>query len=136
MTEKSDASPELPMGTRLQREAIIGLHTARAFLPGLLERRFLWILPIILPLVDLTTDWINAGRAFSESKISTASRSIYWAIFINCAIYPMITGLIKNLILFKVPIPILLHNVTTLTKFSEHKHGFNLLQQFFIAMLE
>ena len=46
---------------RVRSEAVIALYTARQFLPGFFARQSFLILYLILPLVDLATDWNNAG---------------------------------------------------------------------------
>ena len=49
---------------RISRETVIALYTARAYLPGFFSRKIL-LLVLILPIVDLTTDWINAGIGYA-----------------------------------------------------------------------
>ena len=45
----------------ISRESVIYLYTAKLYLPGLFQRNAFLILGIILPLVDMLTDYINAG---------------------------------------------------------------------------
>ena len=47
---------------RLTREVVITLYTAREFLPGFFQQQFFLILNLVLPLVDFSTDWVNAGN--------------------------------------------------------------------------
>ena len=42
-------------------EAVIALFTARAFLPGMLQRPLIMMLFMLLPCVDMITDIINSG---------------------------------------------------------------------------
>ena len=49
---------------RLTREVVITLYTARQFLPGLFQRQFFLILHLVLPVVDFSTDWVNAGNGY------------------------------------------------------------------------
>jgi len=59
---KGSRSNKRPVNMSINREAVIALYAARLFLPGFFARRFLLLVPIILPLVDMATDWINAGN--------------------------------------------------------------------------
>jgi len=47
--------------TRTSHNSTIALFTARAFLPGLFERKVFLIVGLLLPLLDFATDCINAG---------------------------------------------------------------------------
>ena len=46
----------------LNREVVIMLYTAKLYLPGLFERKAFLLITILLPFLDFTTDWINAGN--------------------------------------------------------------------------
>jgi len=45
----------------IKRNSTIALFTARAFLPGLFERKAFLIVGFFLPLLDFATDCVNAG---------------------------------------------------------------------------
>ena len=45
----------------IPREAVIHFYTAKLYLPGLFQRNAFLILNLILPFVDILTDYINAG---------------------------------------------------------------------------
>ena len=60
---------------RIKRNVADALFTARAFLPGLFERKVLLILNIVLPLVDFSTDAINAGNGLKTIIIYYARLS-------------------------------------------------------------
>ena len=53
--------PKQSYSKRIKLEVLIALYTARAFLPGLFQRQLFLIVFLILPIFDLSTDWINAG---------------------------------------------------------------------------
>ena len=46
----------------LKREVVIMLYTAKLYLPGLFQRKAFLLVGLLLPFVDFTTDWINAGN--------------------------------------------------------------------------
>ena len=109
--------------TRLiKREVVIMLYTAQLYLPGLFQRKAFLIVSLLLPFVDVATDWMNAGiglqlmfqyqpnclfvkrgtfycepslgRVITEPHISPAARSTSMAMFINLTVNPMISGLV------------------------------------------
>ena len=47
--------------SKIPREVVIYLYTAKLYFPGLFQRNAFLIIAIIMPLVDLLTDYINAG---------------------------------------------------------------------------
>ena len=50
------------VNARLKLEVVIALYAARAYLPrGITNTQFFLIFKLVLPLVDVATDWINAG---------------------------------------------------------------------------
>ena len=49
------------MAAKIKLETVIALFTARAFLPGLLQRPAIMILFMFLPCIDMITDVINSG---------------------------------------------------------------------------
>ena len=47
----------------LKREVVIMLYTAKLYLPGLFQRKAFLLITMLLPFLDFTTDWINAGNS-------------------------------------------------------------------------
>lgn len=45
----------------IKREVVIMLYTAQLYLPGLFQRKAFLIVSLLLPFVDVATDWMNAG---------------------------------------------------------------------------
>ena len=56
--------------SRIKREAVIAIYTARQFLPGFFARQFFLILFLMLPFFDLSTDWYNAGSGLFTAQVS------------------------------------------------------------------
>jgi len=52
---------------RIKQNVTDALFTARVFLPGLFEKNVFLILNLILPLVDFSTDAINAGNGLHRN---------------------------------------------------------------------
>ena len=50
---------------RIKENVIDALFTARLFLPGFFQRNIFLFLSLILPLVDFSTDDVNAGSGFT-----------------------------------------------------------------------
>ena len=47
--------------SEMTREVVTYLYTAKLYLPGFFQRNAFLIIGLILPLVDMLTDYINAG---------------------------------------------------------------------------
>ena len=62
--DTSNAGSNLSSNTtgRIKQNVADALFTARIFLPGFFEKNVFLILNLILPLVDFSTDAINAGN--------------------------------------------------------------------------
>jgi len=52
----------------------MALFTARAFLPGLFERKAFLIVGLVLPLLDFATDCINAGTVLLKLQCLPSNR--------------------------------------------------------------
>ena len=57
------------ISTLMTREVVIMLYTARIYLPGLFQRKAFLLVSLLLPFVDFTTDWINAGNGSQYERI-------------------------------------------------------------------
>jgi len=68
--EKSVINVSPYSARRTKRNYTIGLFTARAFLPGLFERKAFLIVSLMLPLLDFATDCVNAGTVLLEISLT------------------------------------------------------------------
>ena len=59
----------IPARTSMTREVVILLYTAQIYLPGLFQRKAFLLVSLLLPFVDFTTDWMNAGNGLQYEFI-------------------------------------------------------------------
>ena len=60
---KDQSTTKSSLTTRIKEEVVIALYTAGLYLPkGRTSHPVLLIIKIFLPLVDMLTDWVNAGN--------------------------------------------------------------------------
>jgi len=78
LLDTSNAGSNLSSNTtgRIKQNVTDALFTARVFLPGFFEKNVFLILNLILPLVDFSTDAINAGNGLHTKIIYYARLNI------------------------------------------------------------
>ena len=78
LIDTSNAGSNVSIDTtgRIKQHVTDALFTARAFLPGFFERKVFLILNIVLPMVDFSTDAVNAGNGLHAKNIYHARLNI------------------------------------------------------------
>ena len=60
---KEESTTKASLTTKIKEEAVIALYTAGMNLPrGRTSHPLILLIKIFLPLVDMLTDWVNAGN--------------------------------------------------------------------------